>query len=195
MSIQRENPQIAVLRERVERRFGKRLSVHTDFIALVDEIEATLKQHISESTLERVWGYSTRGYDTISLRTLDVLCDYAEGCDWHTFCQRLMENTPCESMFFDVEKIVANELKVGTQIKIGWLPDRICIVEYMGSNRFIAKECHNSKMQPGDSFSALQFTLGRELVMSDFCQSNSDARYSYVVGHKSGLTHLSKHER
>lgn len=195
MSIQRENPQIVALRRSVEERFGKQLITHADFLALVEHIEITLKQHISESTLERVWGYSTRGYANISLRTLDVLSNYAEGCDWHTFCQRLHENAPCESLFFDVEHILSSELKVGAQVKIGWLPDRICVVEYMGDNRFIARECHNSKMQPGDSFSALQFTLGRELVMSDFCRANTDVRQSYVVGQKSGLTHLSKEDR
>ena len=35
MGIRRDIPQIKVLRERVERRFGKRLSVHADFLALV----------------------------------------------------------------------------------------------------------------------------------------------------------------
>ena len=191
MSIERDNPQIVVLRERVERRFGKRLSVHADFLELVENIEINLRQHISESTLERVWGYSTRGYDRVSLRTLDVLCLYAEECNWQEFCQQLHDKAPIESLFFDVERIVSSELKVGTQIKIGWLPDRICIVEYLGANRFIAKECHNFKMQPGDSFSALQFSLGRELVMSDFCRSNSDVRQCYIVGNRSGLTHLS----
>lgn len=195
MSIQRENPQIVALRKRVEARFGKQLITHADFLALVTHVEMTLRQHISESTLERVWGYSTRGYANISLRTLDVLSNYAEGCDWHNFCQQLHESAPCESLFFDVEHISSSELKVGAQVKIGWLPDRICIVEYKGDNRFIAKECHNSKMQPGDSFSALQFTLGRELVMSDFCRANSDVRQNYVVGQKSGLTHLSKEDR
>jgi hypothetical protein len=191
MSIERENPQITLLRERVERRFGKPLAVHADFLDLVAEIEASLREHISESTIERVWGYSTRGYNTISLRTLDVLCNYAEGCNWQTFCQHLHNNSPIESLLFDAEQILSNELSVGAKIKIGWLPDRICIVEYLGDNRFVARECHNSKMQPGDSFSVMQFSLGRELVMSDFCRANSEVRQSYVVGSKSGLTHLS----
>lgn len=191
MSIQRENPQITILRERVEARFGKRLTVHSDFLALVAEIECGQRQHISESTLERVWGYSTRGYDTISLRTLDVLCHYAEECSWYEFCQRRRDDAPCESEFFDVEHITTSELAVGTRIKIGWLPDRICVVRYLGDNGFIAEECHNSKMQPGDRFSVLQFTLGRELAMSDFCRAESEVRQSYAVGQRNGLTHLS----
>lgn len=69
MSIKSNIPQIALLRQCVEERFGKPLTVHADFVELVSQIEILLRQHISESTLERVWGYSTRGYDTVSLRT------------------------------------------------------------------------------------------------------------------------------
>ena len=36
-----------------------------------------LREHISPTTLERVWGYSTRHYDTVSRCTLDVLARYA----------------------------------------------------------------------------------------------------------------------
>ncbi len=79
MSIRSDIPQIAALRQRVEERFEKRLAVHADFLALVAVIEMEQRQHISESTLERVWGYSTRGYKTVSLRTLDVLAKYATG--------------------------------------------------------------------------------------------------------------------
>ena len=42
MSINSNIPQIAVLRQSVEKRFGKRLIVHTDFITLVSAIEKEL---------------------------------------------------------------------------------------------------------------------------------------------------------
>lgn len=192
MSIRRDIPQIHVLRERVERRFGKRLSVHADFLALVSVIEMELRQHISESTLERVWGYSTRGYDTVSLRTLDVLSTYAEGCSWHDFCHRLQMAAECESELFSVEHISTADLQVGDRLQIGWLPNRRCVIRYVGENRFMAESCENSKMQPGDSFSCLQFTLGKELVMCDFIPFNTSSPtfQSYIVGSRNGLTSL-----
>lgn len=128
MSIQRHIPQISALRKRVEKRYGKKLAVHADFLDLSAEIEMMLRLHISESTLERVWGYSTRGYDTVSLHTLDVLSQYAEGCCWEDFCQQIRMESGCESELFNVEHISTSELTVGDCIQIGWLPDRLCEV-------------------------------------------------------------------
>ena len=190
MSIQRDIPQIIILRERVESRFGKKLSVHADFLALVAVIEMEQRQHISESTLERVWGYSTRGYDTISLHTLDVLAQYAAGCYWEDFCHLLHAESGCESELFNVEHISSNDLSVGDRLQIGWLPDRLCEVRYLGDNRFVAERCENSKMQAGDTFSCLQFSLGQPLALDDLCRDNSRLGSPYVVGQKNGLTTL-----
>lgn len=192
MSVQRNIPQIAVLRSRVEERFGKKLMVHADFLALVAAIERELRQHISESTLERVWGYSTRGYDTVSLHTLDVLSQYAVGCYWMDFCRLLHAESGCESEYFDVEHISTDELSVGDCLQIGWLPDRLCEVRYLGDNRFVAVHCENSKMRPGDTFLCLQFALGQPLVMSDLCRNNTPIGNTYVAGQKNGLTTLAR---
>ena len=188
MAIKSNIPQIAALRNRIEERFGKPLSVHADFLALVAVIEMEQRQHISESTLERVWGYSTRGYDTVSLRTLDLLSTYGAGCSWAKFCDSL--EAECESALFNVESIATADLTIGDRLRIGWLPDRICEVRYLGNNRFIAEQCNNSKMHEGDTFSCLQFSLGKEAVLSDFCQSNSPLPQTYIIGKTHGLTIL-----
>lgn len=192
MSIRRDIPQILALRESVEARFGKRLAVHADFLALVAVIEMEQRLHISESTLERVWGYSTRGYETVSLHTLDVLAQYTINGSWEQFCDELHAKSGRESEIFDVERIATADLSEGDRVEIGWLPDRLCEVRYLGNNRFVAERCVNSKMQVGDTFSCLQFTLGKELLMSDFCQVATPdviAR-TYVVGSRNGLTTL-----
>ena len=195
MSIRRDIPQIIALRERVENRFGKKLSVHADFLALVAVIEMERRQHISESTLERVWGYSTRGYDTISLHTLDVLSQYATGCYWEDFCRLLHIESDCESELFNVEHISSNDLSIGDRLLIGWLPDRMCEVRYLGENRFVAERCDNSKMQAGDTFSSLNFSLGQSLTINDLCRDNMLIGKSYIVGQKNGLTTLKRIHR
>lgn len=189
MAIKSNIPQIAALRKCIEERFGKPLLVHADFLSLVAVIEMEQRQHISESTLERVWGYSTRGYDTVSLRTLDVLSQYGAGCSWIKFCEGL--SASCESTLFNIENITTAELSEGDRICIGWLPDRICHVRYLGHNRFVAEMCENAKMQRGDSFSCLQFTLGKEAVLSDFCQAGTTQSQTYIIGQINGLTMLS----
>jgi hypothetical protein len=190
MGIKRNIPQISALRQHVERRFGKKLAVHADFQALTAAIEAALRLHISETTLERVWGYSTRGYDTVSLHTLNVLAAYAEGCSWEDFCKLLQEGTNSESDYFNTEHIDSRELTEGDRLRIGWLPDRICEIRYLGENRFLAERCENSKLQAGDTFSCLQFTLGHPLTMTDLYRNNSLIGPTYVVGQKNGLTTL-----
>ena len=55
MNINSNIPEIVALRERVEAKLGKRLEVHSDFLDLVVDIETKMRQHISETTLERVW--------------------------------------------------------------------------------------------------------------------------------------------
>ena len=192
MSTPSNIPQIARLRERVEFRFGKALSVHADFLALVSVIEMELRQHISESTLERVWGYSTRGYQTVSLRTLDVLSQYADGCYWDDFCKRLHASSGSESELFNEECISSSELSVGDRLQIGWLPDRLCEVRYLGDNRFVAERCENSKMQAGDTFSCSHFSLGQALAINNLCRDNMPIGKTYVVGQQNGLITLTR---
>jgi hypothetical protein len=93
MNIQTDIPQIAVLREAVEAQEGRMMRTHPDFVKLRQTIYGNSKEFISESTLERVWEYSTRGYETVSLRTLDVLARFVGCKDWDGFCEKPSKRT------------------------------------------------------------------------------------------------------
>ena len=153
-----------------------------------------MKEHISESTLERVWGYSTRGYDSISLRTLSLLSRFIGDEGFQAFCLRLKDEAQIESEMFVADAIVTSALEVGDRLQIGWLPDRMIAVRYLGDNRFVVVTSENSSIQSGDKFSCLQMQKGREMYMDLFQRaaetgaSNPDARY--VVGQQNGLTTL-----
>ena len=190
MTIKSDIPQICALRERIENKLGKTLNTHSDFVELTSLIELELRQHISESTLERVWNYSTRGYDTVSLRTLNVLSNYAIGSNWNAFCDLLMKENKIESEVFNLEVISTQDLNIGDKVRIGWLPNRICVVRYLGENNFVAEHCENSTMKEGDTFVCHQFILGKELVMSDFRQSPNNPEKVYIVGKEHGITTL-----
>lgn len=189
MNIKTEIPQIALLRERIEKSIDFPLNTHGDFLRLSAGIEFTLREHMSESTLERLWGYSTRRYDTVSVRTLNVLCRFIGIHSWEQFCESLSSEGH-ESELFTGSTINAADLAVGTRIRIGWLPGRMCTVRYLGDNRFVAEETQNSTMQSGDTFSCLQFQKGRELHLDDFRKADPSERFRYVVGINSGLTTL-----
>lgn len=189
MNIKSDIPQILLLRKHLEKSIDFPLNTHGDFLRLSAGIEFTLREHISESTLERMWGYSTRGYETVSLRTLNVLCRFTGFRSWEHFCEAISSGA-AESELFKGKTIDSSDLAVGTLIRIGWAPDRICIVRYLGNNRFIAEETENSTMQKGDTFSCLQFQKGKELHLDDFRKSGSPEKFRYVVGINNGLTAL-----
>ena len=194
MGIESTSPKIAALRLEVEKEFLKIPKVHNDFVELGDSIESKLKQHISETTLERVWNYSNRGYNTVTLHTLNILCRYIGKKDWQDFCDSLSESGLIDSDMFEGMAIKSEELKIGDRLQIGWLPDRICVIEYLGDNSFVALECENSTMQPGDMFHCLEFILHQPLNMDCFQKkgekSNSSLRY--VAGKMNGITTLRK---
>lgn len=186
MTIKSDIPQIYALRERVEEKFGKKLKVHSDFVELTSLIEMELRQHISETTLERVWNYSTRAYDSVSVRTLNVLSQYASKMTWDSFCEMLRKEKKIESEVFNAEIITTKDLNVGDIVRFGWLPDRICEARYLGDDRFVAEHCENSTIKDSDTFSCSQFILGKELQM------NLPDTNIYIVGREHGLTTLGK---
>lgn len=193
MAIDSKSPQISLLREKVEKAFGRTPHVHSDFEDLRDSIFAASKDHISETTLERLWGYSTRSYDSVSRRTLDVLSAFAGANDWETFLQQLKEEGNSESDMFDYEFIDVTDLQPGDRLRIGWLPDRLCIIRYLGSSRFVAEETRNSKLEPGDTFSCLQLQLHRPLYVSDLRSESGELKgVSYGIGLQHGLTTLQR---
>lgn len=194
MSIKADIPQIAALLRQVETETKLQMKVGSDYLALVDIIERQLRQHVSETTLQRLWGYSTRENYSVSLRTLNVLSQLV-GCDnWEQFCDRLRDESQRESDIFKGNALIVERLSVGTRLRIGWQPDRLCIARYIGNNRFVAELTENSTIQPGDSFSCLMMQKGRELYMDMFQRANDngqpDTEARYVVGQRNGLTTL-----
>ena len=191
MGININTPQIIALRNEIERSFGK-ITSHSYLQKLSEEIEYKCKEHVSVSTLERLWNYSTRNVNNISVRILDIISRFVDAENWEHFCQEQQKNGNKESELFESKNAInCDNLKKGTLIKLGWAPDRICEIEYIGDNRFIATHTQNSSIKPGDSFKCLQMEQGRELYMDCFTRegeemNNSTARY--VVGQSSGIT-------
>ena len=194
MSIQANIPQIAALRKEVEGKLGRQLLTHVHFVALSDAIETVLREHVSPTTLERVWGYSTRHYDTVSHRTLDVLARYAGRGSWEDFCQWLGQKEGGESDFFTEGIMAVSSMSEGTRLRLGWQPDRVCEVRYLGAGRFVVESVTNGSLRAGDTFSCLQFQVGKPLYMDCFQREGeaSGENQRYAVGRENGLTLLER---
>lgn len=189
MNIRSDAPQVVALKKEIENGVGA-VSSHSFFEKLSANIEARCSEHISVTTLERLWGYSTRGSNNISVRILDILARFTGAKDFNDFCREVLKDRGIESeMFVAKDAIKSSELAVGTCIRLAWLPDRVCEVEYIGNNRFVAIRTENSSIRPGDSFSCIQIQKGRELYMDCFARKGEPVGSDrYVVGQLSGLT-------
>lgn len=193
MSVPVNIPEITALKRRTEEVFGGSLQTHNAFIALADSIDRALREHVSESTLERLWGYSTRGANAVSLRTLDVLSRYCGAASWKAFMEVNKGNV--ESEEFQREGLSTEDLQPGDCLILGWLPDRLVTIHLDDDRRFLVTESVNSSLQQGDSFVCGWFQLGRPLYLDHFRRCGSRKETRYVAGERAGLTTLILNQR
>ena len=194
MGVERESSQISMLRLEVEKKFGRKPSMHNDFLELAENIKDVSRKFISETTLERVWGYSHRGYQGVSVHTLDLLCEYAGAGSWREFCRKLKDSGFKDSDMFEGDAIYSDDLEPGDRIELKWLPDRVATVRYLGNHSYVAEHCVNSTLREGDTFSCIEFRLNQPVIMDHFIASNDISKQPrrYVAGLHHGISHLRK---
>lgn len=187
MKIKTNTPEIAALRAAVEQKYGISLKTPRHFSSLSEDIGESIRDYLSDTTLQRVWQYKA-GYDSIAIHTLNVLSRYVGYSDWESFCRRLKDLSNVESVMYDGASIDVKNLAVGTTLRIGWLPDRVCIIKYLGDFRFEAIETHNSKLCAGDIFTCVKMQIGREMCLDNLARGLM--KMNYVIGTRNGLTNI-----
>ena len=191
MAVKTDSPQIVSLRNIVEKRFGHPVEGRSDFSLLAIEIERITHDHIAENTLRRLWGRIS-GYETVFTRTLDVLCRYVGHEHWNAFCQSLQKQSSRESSIVsDGTSIKVEDLNPGDRIRMGWLPDRVCIVEYIGGRMFKAIDTKNSTLQVGDTFECNVMLKNYPLFVDNLVHGGEHCQ-RYSMGLNNGLTTLEK---
>ena len=197
MSISVHLPEVAALKRDVENRSLITPRTHDDFKRLREIIFDSLKESVSETTLERVWSYSNRNIRNVSLYTLNLLSRYADGTDWEEYCRRLAKRQKSESGIFDINGISSDALHPGDKLVIGWQPDRVCRILYLGDNRFVAEETKNAKLKEGDTFSCLHFQLNQPLCLENLKSADgkvSGKRYCAAINYGLKMLQLVKPE-
>ena len=191
MAIKSDSIEIVALKNAVEERFGRSIETRTDFSLLASDIELVTRDHLADNTLRRLWGRIS-GYDTVFVRTLDVLSRYIDYKSFSDFCNSLHESEHRESKIVtEGLTIKTEELTPGERIRIGWLPNRLCTVEYIGGRMFKAIECKNSTLQEDDTFECSIMIKGYPLFVDNLVHGGEHcARYS--IGINNGLTILEK---
>lgn len=188
MSISKNLPQISVLLQALEKKIELKPTIHADFEKIREEIFQTTREWISESTLERLWGYSTRGSHGVSLHTLNLLSLFLGYKDWGDFCEQVKKSGRVESDMFPENVVSSSDLSVGDELVISWQPDRLCNVKYLGDDRFEVFETQNTKIHSGDTFTCRQFQETRPAYLENVKDREGVLRTKrYGVGLENGI--------
>ena len=163
---------ISQLKKAVEARFGHVPSGPADFGELSIAIFKTTGERISPDTLSRIWGYK-KGYSSVRQSTARVLEQYAKANE--------------ESDFVHTAAIYADECQKGDLVRIAWLPDRVCVLSYLGNYRWRVEEAFNCKLRVGDTFSCRTIAQGEVLNVDHVVTANGTFG-GYYMGRKNGLT-------
>ena len=181
-------PEIEELKSLVEKKYGRLLSTTTDFEEFSVELKRKLKKEISSSTLKRIWGYVSDTHKTRKF-TLDILANYIGHDNFDTYVSWLKTNTRYNSSFFNACQILSSELSVGQLVEIGWRPNRLVVMRYLGSSKFEVIETHNSKLAIGDRFITGCFIKGQPLILP-FIERLGVVTSPFVAGRTGGLNLL-----
>lgn len=186
-SMDTEIAELRLLRYAIEQKTGRTIKSPVDFDFLALQISETSREQISPTTLKRLWGYipanTSPRYSTLSL-----LARHLKYRDWEDFCSHYIP-TDCESVIFSGNHIHTLDLVSGFEIEFRWLPDRYCVAQYEGNNRFLVKEAQNAQIHTGDRFTAFHFYQNYPLFITRL-QHGNQVYETYIAGSKSGLTYL-----
>lgn len=181
-------PEIAELLRLVEAHYPKSLQTSTDFDEFSLCLRKTLQESVSTSTLKRLWGYVGDSH-LPRLQTLDVLARYLGHADFKQFCLWLKTSTAYNSSFFSTHQVLVSDLQPGSQVEIGWSPNRYLRLNYRGQGLFEVEEARQSKLLAGDRFEAVSFLMGQPLFLP-YVLRNGLRLSPFIAGRNGGLTLL-----
>lgn len=176
---------IEQLKSAVELVVGRKIEHPKDFDFLEKQIEGYVGEHISVSTLKRLWGYVTSNSE-ISVYTLNVLSHMIGYAGWSEFCQSRCVAEEESSHKIICRKLFTSALSPGTKISLVWRPDRKLLVRFEGQDLFVVLESTNSKLAAGDIFHCAQFVEKMPLFLSGLYRKGMPP-CDYVCGRQGGI--------
>ena len=185
-AITRDMPELAYLLDEVEQKYGRRIATTTDFESLSVVIEHQIGEMLSSSTLKRLWGYVSLN-PTPRIATLDILSRYIGHKNFKAFCESLKESKAFVSTFFTSKYQTVSELTPGVIVTIGWAPNRVVNLNYLGEFQFEVISSENSQLLPGDRFELSEIIVGYPLYISRIFR-NGEYTPSYVAGRQRGIS-------
>lgn len=172
------------LREKIEDMLGHRMTVPRDFAWLSEKLQERTRQRVSATTLRRFWRYVSEGVSA-SKYTKDVLAHFLGYADYEEFI-RLNGSGEEQSQEVLEGQVSSDGLYEGQMLKLTWLPDRTCIIKYLGNGCFEVVESENTRLSEGDTFECHLFINHEPAYLNNWRHGDKDA-VTYAIGKKNGI--------
>lgn len=171
----------------IEETLGQKISTPRDFNSLSKVIFSRQHIQISPTTLKRVWGYLKENTETRT-STLNILSRFIGYKDWNEYCKSNNSiDIEMQEYFITSKKLSTCDIEIGQQIEVNWYPNRSCLIQYVGEQKFKVIKSTNSKLSIGNIFKCSLFIEGEPLYMDNLIQ-NDQTPTPYVAGKKGGIT-------
>ena len=119
--------------------------------------------------------------------TLDILSQFLGHTNFYAFVSWLKTSTRYNSSFFNAKQLISNELSPGTEIEIGWSPNRLVRLCYLGESCYEVESSQNSKLVNGDRFVTGCFIKEQPLYLP-YIERTGGRTAPFVAGRNGGLT-------
>lgn len=181
-------PELQYLLALVEKKFGHPLKTSKDFNVLSVVIEHETGDAISCSTIKRLWGYMTMK-PVPRLASLDILAKYAgyKGFEDFRACIKKADNS--QSDYAELKSVCPSDLTPGDILNIGWNPNRLVSLRYLGESRYEVAESCNSKLHPGDTFELGPVFFGYPIIIPAVIRDGKPTE-AFIAAQENGITSL-----
>lgn len=176
------------LRKRIEEAYGQEIRYPLDCDGLSFEIQRRTGQHLSASTLKRMFGLVGQQVKP-RVATMDIIAMFLGYKSMKDMESQAGEGCDISSFISIEEEIESAKLTPGTQIQFTYDPDRFLSMTYIGDNQYIVNESQNSKLLKGDIVRITHLAIGFELLASEVIRNGGNIG-AYRAAKEGGLTSL-----
>lgn len=173
------------LKADVESAFGHQLKTPKDFEQLREQIYDKLNIIIGLSTLMRLWNY-VEGCVKPRKSTLDVLAQYLDYKSYEDYSHIVLDDESVSDLILSHGITVSEQLSEGDHLRLTWLPDRVCDIEYLGNFFFRIIAVEKTHLSVGDTFRC-EFIVEGEPLYLDQLTHDGMSSMRYVCGKKGGV--------
>lgn len=175
-----------LLKQEVERTFGRQLIEARDFEQLSNLLLSHTRERLSPTTLKRMWGYLKNEKVQTRPHTLDVLARFVGYKNYEDFCAQADRLDEVQSGVKSERKITTESLRRGQRLIITWRPDRKIVVRHLGNSQFEIVEAQNTKLNVGDTFRCHLMIQHEPLYLDEVVHQGLPAMV-YMAGQKDGV--------